>query len=413
MSNLDEVKETLEKVKVPYEKLAKGRKQAYESVLMEKKRKYEWRYRFALATVCLGIMLMAIRLIPTLTNTEERIPAIESIVDQMNPKEHFEYLGITEQKNDLTFTLKGVAIESKYMRIDYILEAPYDISKFEPNKVEISQNGKQLVGSKSYGWYDKNDSKRIMEEIEMYINVGTITSHENFELHITFNDEQQTTFDIPFSLKKPLPEMPKYKVNQTVNVEEQEFTVKEVIISPLYTVIQFTTGFENEMTLYSIGHIALLDEQGKEWATTKKSTMAFGGLKDGEWKVFLENSSSKIPERMTLVLEDLNVLPKGEDYIVVDFNEKKVLQQPAIIQQKFEVGNGEIHYSIPPGKKLYMGVAVDAAGKEWTNTIQTMREDQNGQEFTYYYEPLNNPAKLYFNDYPNTIHFKEEILVYE
>lgn len=413
MHNLDKVKETLEKIEVPYEQLAQGRKQAYRRMLMEKKRKHEWRYRLVLAAVCLGVMIMAIQWIPNVTHIDERIPGIETIADQIAPKEHFEYLGITEQQNDLTFTLKGVAVEAKYMRVEYIVEAPYDISKLERSKVEISQNGKPIIGSMSYGWSDKESSKRITDQFEMYIKEGTITSHENFELQITFSDEQQTTFDIPFSLKNPLPEIPHYKVNETVNIEGQEFTVKEVTVSPLHTVIQFTTSPENDMTLYSIGRIALLDEHGKEWATSKKSPIAFGGLKYKETMIFLENNYSKIPEKMTLVLEDLNALSKGEDYIVVDFNKEKVLEQPTAIKQKFEVGNGEVHYSIPKGEKLYMGVAVDAAGKEWSINNQSMSEDENGLNYTYSFESMPNPVKLYFNDYPNTLHFEEEILIYE
>jgi hypothetical protein len=414
MQDLEKVKEVLEKIEVPHEKLAQGRKQAYQSILTEKKRKHEWRYRLVLAALCMAIAVMVIRFVPTMTDTAKQIQGLGAIDDdQVGPKEFFERLAITEKKNDLTFTLEGVAVEAKYMRIDYIIEAPYDISKLEPSKVEIFQNGEQLIGSKEYGWFDKESSKRITDKIEVYINAGTIASYENFEMHIAFSDEQQTTFDIPFSLKKPLPEMPQYKVNQTLNIEGQEFTIKEVIVSPLHTVIQFTTSPKNDMTLYSIGRIALLNEQEKEWATSENSPVAFGGLEDGEWMVFLKNNFSKIPEKMTLVLEDLNALLKGEDYIVVDFNKKKVLEQPTAIKQKFEVGNGEVHYSIPQGEKLYMGVAVDATGKEWTNTGQTMGEGENGRNYTYSFDSMPNPVKLYFYDYPNPLRFKEEILIYE
>lgn len=54
-----------------------------------------------------------------------------------------------------------------------------------------------------------------------------------------------------------------------------------------------------------------------------------------------------------------------------------------------------------------------AAGKEWSINNQSMSEDENGLNYTYSFESMPNPVKLYFNDYPNNLHFEEEILIYE
>ncbi len=412
MHNLDKLKETLEEIEVPYEKLAQGRKKAYQSVQMEKKRKQEWRYRLVLATICVGIMVTAIRyVVPTMMNTADQMPISETepVSEQAVSEALFERLAITEKKNDLTFTLKGVAVEEKYMRVDYTVEAPYDISSLRVQEVEVFQNGKQVIGSTLYGWGNQENINYLKGDFELFVTEGAITSLEDFELHITFDDDQQTAFEIPFSLEKPLPATQHYTVNGEVTIQNQTFTVEEVTVSGLHTLIRFTTNPSNDMTLYSLGHIALLDEQGREWATSENSSMTFGGLSYGELELFLKNASLKRPEKMTLVLENVNALPKGEDYIIVDFNEKKVLQQPSAIQQTFEVGNGEIHYSILQDEQLSIRNAVDATGKEWSsNGHSTM-----GRHSTYYFESMPNPVKIYFYDYPNTIDFKKEILIYE
>ncbi|MGM9948754.1 MAG: hypothetical protein ACI33P_01450, partial [Lysinibacillus sp.] len=195
MRNLDKLKETLEKIDIPYEKLAQGRKQAYQSVQLEKKRRPEWRYRLVLATLCLGMLVMAIRYVPAIIDPARQTSDLEPLGDhQMAPEAFFERLAITEKKNDLTFTLEGVAVEAKYMRIDYTVEAPYDISNLQMKKMEILQNDQYLNGSIGYSSYDKKESKRIKDKLEVYVNQGSIVSHENFELQITFGDEQQTTF---------------------------------------------------------------------------------------------------------------------------------------------------------------------------------------------------------------------------
>ena len=411
MHNLDKLKETLEEIEVPYEKLAQGRKQAYQSVQLEKKRRPEWRYRLVLATLCLGMLVVAIRYVPAIIDPARQTSDLEPLGDhQMMPEEFFERLAITEKKNDLTFTLEGVTVEAKYMRIDYTVEAPYDISNLQISKADILQNGQHLNGSKGYHWFDKEGSKRIKEKIELYISLGSIVSHENFELQITFDDEQQTTFEIPFSLENPLPKMPQYKVNETVEVEGQAFTVEEVIVSPLHTVVRFTTSPENDMTLYSIGHIALLDEQGEEWNASGNSPAAFGSLTDGEWEIFLENKSSKIPEKMTLVLEDVNALPKGEDYVEVEFGKNIVLKQPAIGKVDFKAKQVNSITIEEEGTEVRLSHAIDADGERFE--MESFSSTLNQLQYTYPLE-MKVPVKIYFYDYPNPLHFKQEILIYE
>ena len=412
MHNLDKLKETLEEIEVPYDKLAQGRKQAYQSVQVEKKRKQEWRYRLVLGTICLAVLVLAIRFVPTMTNTADPIPIpeTETVSEQAVSEAFFERLAITEKKNDLTFTLEGVAVEAKYMRVDYTLEAAHDISSISREGIKVFQNGKEINGSFLYSFGGEEDVRYMKGSIEIFLWDGVITSHENFELHITFKDNEQTTFEIPFSLEKPLPATQHYTVDREVTIQNQSFTVEDVIVSGIHTLIRFTTNPQNDMTLYSLGRIALLNERGREWATAENTAIAFGGLAGGEWELFLKNNYAEIPKKMTLVLEDVNALPKGEDYVEVEFGKNIVLKQPVIGKVDFKVKQVSSITIEEEGTEVRLSHAIDADGERFE--MDSFSSTSNQLQYTYPLE-MKAPVKIYFYDYPNPLHFKQEILIYE
>lgn len=90
------------------------------------------------------------------------------------------------------------------MIIFYQLEAPYDISELETKKFRLTQNDKDIEAATTYSWAAKDSTKIIEEKLEVVATNKIDYSNPNFQLELTFDDANNTSFTVPFTLKKKL-----------------------------------------------------------------------------------------------------------------------------------------------------------------------------------------------------------------
>jgi len=321
---------------------------------------------------------------------------------------YYEELGLSQTKNGLTFTLLGVIADETGMILPYTFSAPFDVRHLKIKEIELRQNGRVLPAGMSYSGYDEKETFLIEEKLEATFKDPISYDNAKFELNIQFDDEKQTEFTIPFLLKKPIAKTKIYELNEKMSFEEQHIIVKSVSISPLRTGITIVLDPNNEMRILGFDDIRLLDEKGEEWTTISNGLTATGNLIDEEETVFMQSNYFREPKKLTLSIGKVKALPKGQDFIEVDFKQKKVLSKPPLPGLKVQVNKRMVTINVPTSYKdkniSLLGTAIDANGETvYSNSASFHRPDENiiEQTETYDIKEVANPVRINFTHYEN------------
>ncbi len=107
-------------------------------------------------------------------------------------------------------------------------------------------------------------------------------------------------------------------------------------------------------------------------------------------------------------IEDVQALPKGKDYIEVDFLKKKVLYIPDSVDVDIDIENGgtiRAKYKKEEKNHFYdlFFQATDANGEAVERNGSSQSQSEEYVESTYSYDigGKTNPIRIYFNSYEN------------
>lgn len=411
------LKEELNSIPMPKEALTNARKMGLKKIHNERQNRKRWSTMLAASVALILIFLTTIRVSPAFAQAVAKIPGFAPLVEMIAfdkgiedvlKNNYYEELNITETKNHLTFSLLGIIADESGMMINYKLEAPFDIHELETNKVEIKQDHKGLEAAISYSWFENEPTNHIEEVINVSSSKNIDYTNPNFEFTITFKDEHETTFNIPFSLQKEIAKSKVYQLNQSVEIDDQKFTVKLLRISPLRARLDISVEPENTMQILQIRNMRLLDEKGEEWGTITNGITGFGGMRESEASFFFQSNYFREPKKLTLEISDVQALPKGEDYIEVDFLKKEVLYVPDSADVHIDIlGNSTVQakQQIKKQNHIYQmfSKAIDAKGETVETAGMTHHTSDETTDSTYSFKTNNktNPVRIYFHSYEN------------
>lgn len=410
---IENLKMELELIEIPKDQLAIARNHGYTIYKNKLNRKRKITLHLALTALFLLAFVTSIRVSPAFAQTIAQIPGFAPLVSLITydkgvkdivDNDYYEELGIVQQKNNLTLTILGTIADESGMIVFYQLESPDDISKLETKRFRIQQNNKYLPAS--YSWSPGNKSNIIQNQLEVVSQEPLDYSNPNFELEITFLDEHETTFEIPFTLTKPIAPSKYFDLNQTVEIDGQKLLVESLKISPLRAEIKVAADPINTMQILNIDHFKLLDEHGEEWGRTSNGIIGFGNFREGTNSILIQSNYFREVEKLTIVMDKIEALPKGEDYIEVDFLKQKILKNPLENEVNIQlIGVSSLDVTYPEGSSgqlLYN--AIDANGDEFhyhTNSMTT--GINNAVQSSYYFDLKDavNPIKIFISSYPN------------
>lgn len=420
----------LECVPVPHDALEDARTTSFLRKKKEKVRRLRaWK---SVVFVALFIMffVVSIRISPAFASAVAKIPGIGPLVDMITydkgigdilSNDYYEELGITETKNELRFSLVGVIADETGMVLSYQLSAPFNIHELQIKEVGVLQNGESLQAAFSYNWMHKEPSEMIESTIEIESSDRAIDyTNPNFELLITFKDEHQTSFAIPFSLEKPVAKSKAYKINKEVEIDGQKIIIDSLKISPLRSELQLAVSPTNSMRILDFETIEIFDERGEEWGSIKNGLSSAGTLLDGNVSYFIQSNYFREPKSLTIHLGKVQALPKGQDYIDVDFLAKKVLFAPNFEGLAIRVENyNTLEVKVPTTLEGYMlnyfYQAVDKNGEMYYSNGSSHRGPDEAKltQSTYTFDMLGavNPVRIYFHQYENYLQGEVEIKV--
>ncbi|MFJ7953396.1 DUF4179 domain-containing protein [Lysinibacillus sp. NPDC096418] len=420
----------LECVPVPHDALSEARTASFLRRKKERVRRKRALKSAALIAVLVLIFVVSIRVSPVFASTVAKIPGFAPIVDMITydkgiedilSNDYFEEMGITKTKNGLTFTLAGVIADETGMVLSYQLSAPYNIHELETKNVEILQNGKPVIESMTYGWASIPPTKTIESTIQLMSTNRVIDySNPNFELQITFKDEHLTSFVFPFSIEKAVAKSKEYKINDVVEIDGQKIIIESLKISPLRTELQLTASSSNSMRILGFETIEVFDERGEEWGSIKNGFSGTGTLLEGKVSYFIQSNYFREPKSLTIRLGKVQALPKGQDYIDVDFLAKKVLYAPKFEGLAIRVGTyNTIEVKVPTALEDRMlnhfYQAVDANGEIYHPNESSFLSPDKARlvQSTYTFDMPGavNPVRIYFHEYENYLQGEAEIKV--
>ena len=122
-----------------------------------------------------------------------------------------------------------------------------------------------------------------------------------------------------------------------------------------------------------------------------------------------ESNYFREPKSLTIVFDDIEAIPKEEDYIVVDWAQRKVLQQPDFLQ--INILEIRESYELVYGKNQFkdrwiavFGEMIDVNNNVFDSNEMWFSEGEEGTQFGQMYEvnePVVNPVRIEIKRYEN------------
>lgn len=384
------------------------------------KRKTQHR-RLIQTAIAVAILMFAfigsIRVSPSLAYAVAQIPGLKPIVEMIAldkgiedivKNEYFEEINKSQTINGKTLTITGVVADESGMIISYKLKSEEDLSLFTGVTPEIKQKDKILNVAIGSNWTSQPTGTF---ELEDTINVTTSRigidySSRDFVLKLELRERPEIVFEIPFTLKKEIKASKRLTINQQLTVDGQRFTIQELIISPIRSELRMSIDPSNSKKILSFEEIRIYDENKEEWGKIRNGVVGFGDYKDEQFSMMLESNYFRMPKTITIEMRKIEAIDKADEFIVVDFEKKKVISQPKTLDIELEVkDNYEIEYKVPPykNKNEHKGVfnnLIDARGEIYRSYSVWISPQKNHMLIGQYFDFENaetrpvNPVKL-------------------
>ncbi|MEG0472165.1 MAG: DUF4179 domain-containing protein [Solibacillus sp.] len=400
-------------IQVPKEQLQKMRQEMRLKVIKEKKR----RQRLLSSTVLFVVLfsfVMSIRMSPTIASYVAKIPGFDPIVKMVAydkgvkailDNDYFEEVQATASANGLTVTVVDVIADQSGMVVSYEMDAPFDISKINFKEVQLLQSGEDVLASKTYGWSEDKPTQHVEGVIELLMKPTMTYQSKEFELILHFDDEKETKIEIPFTLKQDIQPEKVFAYNKEVEVNEQKFTIDNVRTSPLRIALDITIDPSNTMQLLELADLKLIDENGEQWGSIINGITKSGSIREGKYTLYMQSNYFEQPKQLTLAIGSVYAVPKGQDFIEVDFLKQKVVSKPDYYHWPIDVQGKEISIlgdSSDSAGKILLNNAL-SNGEIITPSSASFRYGEQQFESYFTYEQAEGLTKIDINFYPNSI----------
>ncbi|WP_342560212.1 DUF4179 domain-containing protein [Psychrobacillus sp. FSL W7-1457] len=412
-------KKRLEEISIPEESVNHAIQHGLLIAKAKRRNRRKTIWTIGVAVILMLTFTTSIRVSPTFATAVASIPGLERFVEILQPEfdkgleaiidqEYYEPVGISQTKNNITFTLDGVIIDETGAEIFYTLEAPRSIKNIEYTDIKFLNGDKELIGSIGYNSPNQEEDNRKVDKFSFTFSDIEKFDTKNFTIKFEIEEgADNTNFEIPFTIKNELMSGKVYVVNKEVVIDKQKVLIKEIKIYPLRVALTMRFDEGNDMVFLQFEDLRLEDEKGEEWSSIRNGASGFGGVGDIEKTYFLQSNYFKEPKELYLKFDKVQALPKEESYLLVDFNKKVILEQPSF--EKIEVtkilsGGLELRYK--PIKENHM-YSLFSQGENAKGEDIDIPLDRSWQDEEYQYADIQlegnmlNPIKLPFYAYPN------------
>ena len=404
-------------INIPKDKLRQGRIDALAKVKKDIRRKKQWQAITAVAIVFLSFLL-SVRVSPTIASYAAKIPGLSVIVELVQENEgikdaidneYYEELGILVQDKDVTITMQGAIIDEYGIMLMYDFDYPTKKSDHHNYSVKLYQGDQQLESSVSYGSRDDRDGpiSHSNHMLEMTLDQPLDTNNPNFRVEFEMRDGDKQNISIPFTLEKPIAKAKVVEPNASITAQNQRLMINKIIRTPLRIHIEVQPDPSNTMQIVALDEISLELKNGKKRELIRNGLVATGSLRESPYTLYLQSNYFYDSDELIVRIGEIQALPKGEDYIEVDFRTKEVTYKPDFIDWDIKVVGSDVYLQAPVkdnhGRQhLFPAEKADGTPLETTGTSFYV-SDHEEYNYREYYEPYNGKAKLWINYLDNPI----------
>ena len=403
-------------IDVPKEKLQQVRMDMFRKVQREKRAKKRIVSVAIVSLFCLSF-LFSIRVSPTIASYVAKIPGIEAIVTAVSidkgikdivDNEYYEEINVTQSKNGLSLTLQGVIADYSGFELFYDADASFDISKLKLKEVQLFQGDDEIKCGCSFT-VNVKDQTYISSSVKYSFSEPIAYTSKDFKAVFHFNDKDKGNIEItvPFTLQNEIAKEKIITANRTVDIDGQKFTLTQIRRSPLKMALDIEVDEANTMQILSLDDIAVVMQSGERRESIKNGVSISGNIRDGKFTLYLESDYFHDPEPLKIIIGAVQAVPKGGDFIEIDFGTKEVLAKPDYFDGDISVTDQILSVAVNKLDKQGNLLRLYDAIKEDGTTLDIMEyavsQDEQYEIETTQFEDYDGKAKVYIDHYINPI----------
>jgi len=335
-----------------------------------KKRRNALRKRnilISFAASFLLIFLVSIRISPVFASYVSQIPGLDKIVQLVNydkglqlavENEFMQLIGLSDEHEDLKFTVDGIIIDESRMMLFYTIENKGDHQFINLDNFSFyDEKGEHLKASLTYEHFIEMDMRKhktltgkidvnlpSVEEIPETItlearlreelsegkgdNSKSVRVGEEFDYKREMN-VLASTWKIQFSIDKSKFQDLKeeYYLNETVMIEDQSITFNKVTVYPTRIAVEVTYDNNNSKKIFSIDDLRIVDEKGEEFAAITNG-ISRRYISDNTHVFYLQSNYFVKPKELYLKASRFKALEKDKLEVVINLEEGKITRRP-------------------------------------------------------------------------------------
>ncbi|MFJ6265941.1 DUF4179 domain-containing protein [Lysinibacillus xylanilyticus] len=403
-------------IDVPKEKLQQVRMDMFRKVQREKRAK---KRIFSVATVfllCLSL-LFSIRVSPTIASYVAKIPGFQQIVlavvrdkgiKDVVDNGYYEEINSTQSKNGLSLTLQGVIADNTGLVLYYDADASFDMSELHLEEVHLFQGDEEIKGGGSFTSHQSHQTS-ISSSVDYSFSEPFAYASKDFKVVFRFYEKDKGNIEItiPFSLQNEIAKEKIITANRTVDVGGQKFTITQIRRSPLKMALDIEVDEANTMQILALDDIAVETENGERREGIKYGLSLGGEIRTGKFTIYLQSNYFHDSDSLKILIGAVHAVPKGEDFIEVDFGTKEVLTKPDYLDWDISVTQQSVSVAAKKWDDRrvhsFLNSAVKADGTTLKYKSSSYSDDEQYLFETENFENYDGKAKLYMNYYFNPI----------
>lgn len=403
-------------IDVPKEKLQQVRMDMFRKVQREKRTKKRI-VSVAIASLFCLSLLFSIRVSPTIASHVAKIPGFQAIVSavvrdkgikDVVDNDYYEEINVTQSKNGLSLTLQGVIADNTGLVLYYDADASFDMSELHLEEVQMFQGDVEIKGGGSFRSNQSNQT-RFSSSVDYSFSEPFAYTSKDFKVVFRFYEKDKGNIEItiPFSLQNEIAKEKMITANRTVDVGGQKFTITQIRRSPLRTAIDIELDEANTMQILALDDFAVETENGERREGMKYGLSLGGDIRDGKFTLNLQSNYFHDSDSLKLLIGAVHAVPKGEDFIEVDFGKKEVLTKPDYLD--WDISVTEQGVSVAAKKwddrraHSFLSSAVKADGTTLKYKGSTFSDDEQYLFEKENFEKYDGKAKMYLNYFFNPI----------
>ncbi|MGM0890106.1 MAG: DUF4179 domain-containing protein [Bacillota bacterium] len=320
-NQIPDIKESIEKIEVPFDKLDKTIDIAIKRAKTKHKKPKRKLYPFiSVASLAICVLIGSAFVSPAMAKVLSSIPVLNSVFEFVGDRglEIASQKGLSEKiektvtDKNISLTMKDIFFDGTRLSISYIQEFP---NKWDDlGELELKVNGKEInfgdgrtgefLSDNQYaGVINIEPTEELPDSFDLSIglhNIGKVKGNWNFEIPVTKSKEEVITI----------------QSNQTMGYKDTKMTVKTVKIGPagIKLSVDLTSSAGENPQMIDDSHLQfnLLNDKGE--SLTQSSGSGSGNDKGGKFVLNMEYRFSPLEENSEFLTVSPFLIPitKGQ-----------------------------------------------------------------------------------------------------